>query len=102
MLSGMTPAPLALLPLADAIALPPSRTERRNLVSGDQLLGLRGWDIPHDRHMTLCNLKDGDADITGADLPQTWYDHWQLSLMLDGRETVLRVSLDEWIFVPRI
>lgn len=56
------------------MALPASRLDRRNLHSADGkfLLGLRGWDIPHDRHMVLTATASWTADITGAALPERW------------------------------
>lgn len=55
-------------------ALPASRADRRNLLSGDDryLLGLRGWDIPHDRHMVLTDTENWTADITGSTIPRQW------------------------------
>ncbi len=63
------------LPCGARTSLPPSRLDCRNLLSADGrfLLGLRGWDIPHDRHLILTELQTWQADMTGQALPLKWY-----------------------------
>ncbi|QZP09099.1 hypothetical protein [Caenibius sp. WL] len=83
---------LRFQPIGRAIALPPDRAARRNLLSGARLMGLRGWDIPHDRHMAVTDLANGSADITGTDLPRHWHASWLLTLSIDGKTIELHAD----------
>lgn len=66
--------------------LPQDRAHRRNLLIGRKLLGLRGWDIPHDRHASVTDLCSGKADTSGADLPDRWHLSWSLDVCVWQRE----------------
>lgn len=82
-----------------AFPLPQNRGERRNLLSSNaaSLLGLRGWDIPHDRHIVLTDLASGSADITGSRLPDTVVDHWQIQARWgSGRMTIVAQGDEIW------
>jgi hypothetical protein len=54
---------------------PTDRLVRRNLVSADRafLLGVRCWDIPHDRHAVLSDLATGRGVLAPAPLPGEWH-----------------------------
>lgn len=83
--SGTGEGALLFLPEGQAIPRPPNRSDCRNLLSGRYFMGLRGWDIPHDRHMVVIDLGDGDSDITGTGIPGSWHASWRLSAMSEGR-----------------
>ena len=75
--------------------LPADRGNRRNLLSGDRLMGLRGWDIPHDRHMAVTDLARGTADITGTMLPEAWHADWLLTVALESDRFTLRITASQ-------
>ena len=85
-------ATLGFAPEGASHALPSGREDRRNLLSRHRLMGLRGWDIPHDRHMAVTDLGDGAADITGTMLPETWHSDWLLTVTLASEALALRVA----------
>ena len=80
-------ASLRFTPRGALAPLSPDRGGRRNLLFGAFLMGLRGWDIPHDRHMAVTDLARGAAEITGSGLPANWHGDWLLSVT-NGAESL--------------
>ena len=81
---------IMIVPTGRALALPADRAACRNLVAGDLLLGLRGWDIPHDRNLALTSIETGCAVIAGENLPALWHRAWRLEFGVAGRPYALR------------
>lgn len=69
--------------------LPADRADRRNLLVAERLMGLRGWDILHDRHMAVSDLRLGTADTSGMDLPNLWHASWILEARVCRQELVV-------------
>ena len=92
---GQAPSGLRVIPVGASSALPSVRRDRRNLVTGTQLMGLRAWDIPHDRHMCVMELASGAAEVSGFAGPPSWYPVWRLLVELAGKSVELLVERGE-------
>lgn len=72
---------------------PADRADRRNLLAAESLMGLRGWDIPHDRHMAVTDLCSGQADTSGMDLAEKWHASWRLDAGVRCRDLAITVEV---------
>lgn len=88
---GAAASAIVLQPRGGRVELPPARTDRRNLVAGRRLMGVRGWDVPHDRHMAIIDVQSGEADIAGSGVSELWCPSWRLRAELEGMRLRLAV-----------
>ncbi|WP_311269581.1 hypothetical protein [Sphingobium sp. WCS2017Hpa-17] len=95
LVSGKSILLCALVPLGNPASLPTHRSARRNLARAGNLMGLRGWDIPHDRVECVMDIESGKASLSvesGRSTDALWHAAWQLSLVIDGHAIHMRIG----------
>jgi len=96
---GYLPDILRIYVFDRADILPESRFRQRNYAVSNKILGLRGWDIPHDRHAAVSDLWDGHADVTGRSLPGFWHSSWDLAAIVDRQWIQIAVRSGDAVHV---
>jgi hypothetical protein len=68
--------------------LPAGRLGATNWMSADgqRIAGLRGWDIPHDRHVVLTTIATGMGALSPILLPHHWARSWSIELKGAGED----------------